>query len=80
VILDTYDMMLLIDTDCFLMRMAAHEFVLKDFAPYPEVINENHGSIIVGIVGLWVEFLNLIPHEYEADTLITRLPCLVQWC
>jgi hypothetical protein len=74
----TYNVML-IDGNCFFfMRMAAHNFVLKGFAPYPQVINENHKSIPVRIVGLWAEFLNLIPHEYEADALTTRSPCLAQ--
>jgi hypothetical protein len=61
----------LIDTNCLLVRIANHDLVLEDFTSYPVpgTTNENHKNISVRTAGLWVKFLNLGPHEYEAEVL-----------
>jgi hypothetical protein len=56
-----------------ILRMACHELVLKVMAlcPVPRTTNENHKNVSERTAGLQVEFLNLRPHEYEAEVLTT---------
>jgi hypothetical protein len=55
------------------MRMAVHDLVLKDFAPYsvPRTTNENHENISVWIASLWAQFLDPRPCKYEVEVVTT---------
>lgn len=57
--------------------MATYDLVLKDFVPYLEVINKII-TVSFRLVSIWAEFLNPIPHQYEADVLTAQSPCLAQ--
>jgi hypothetical protein len=60
---------MLIDSNCLLMRMSDHDLVLKDFVlyPVPGITNENHEYITFRIAVFWAKFSNPRPREYEAE-------------
>jgi hypothetical protein len=60
--------------------MADYDFVFKLFSSYsaPGMSNEDHKNTSVKIANLWAEFLNLRPHDYETEVLITQSPSLMK--
>jgi hypothetical protein len=66
--------MIRFDTNWFFMRMADHDFVLKNSGSYPVpgMNDESHENIAVRTTSLWTKFLKLRPHEHEAKALNTQ--------
>jgi hypothetical protein len=62
------------------LRMEGHDFMLKVFSSYlaSGMTSDDHKNTPVRISILWAKFLNLRPHDYEAEVLTTLSPSLVK--